>query len=141
MNEEFEIVSEPISEYISKSNLVYKEECFEIIGACMEVHRELGRGFLEVIYKDALEIELKLRNIPYEREKAFKVNYKGHSLERTYKADFIVFDKIILEAKAKKHVIEEHYDQSINYLAMTKCKLGLLVNFGEESLKFKRIVL
>ena len=122
MNEEFEIVSEPISEYISKSNLIHKEECYEIIGACMEVHRELGRGFLEIIYKDALEIEFKLRTIPYEREKAFKVNYKGHSLECTYKADFIVFDKIIFEAKAIKHVIEEYYHQSTNYTNYTnKC--------------------
>ncbi len=122
------------------SNLIYKEEAYEIISCCFEVHTILGSGFLEAVYKDALEHEFNLRGIPYARERKFEVNYKGKVLERYYNADFIVFDKIVLEVKAQKNVIEDHFKQSINYLAVSKLKLGLLVNFGEDNLKFKRVV-
>lgn len=118
-----------------------KEETYKIIGACMEVHKNLGRGFLEIVYKEALEIEFKLQNIPYKREQSFEIEYKGNKLKRYYVADFILFDSIVLEVKAQSFVIEENYKQVINYLAASKLKTGLLINFGEDSLKFKRVVL
>lgn len=141
MNEIFEIVEEPLEKYFSNDSLVFKEEVYEIIGACMEVHKFLGHGFLEIVYKEALEIEFKKRGIDYEREKKFSIYYKEIKLDRFYIGDFVVFDSIILEIKAQNSVINENIKQVINYLAVSKCKLGLIVNFGEESLKFKRIVL
>lgn len=107
----------------------------------MEVHKNLGRGFLEIIYKDALCYELEKKNIPFEREKKFNINYKEIVLPHSYHADFVIFDKIILEAKAQENIIGTHYKQLINYLAASKMKLGLLVNFGEDSLRFKRVIL
>ncbi|MDQ3018046.1 MAG: GxxExxY protein [Bacteroidota bacterium] len=107
----------------------------------MEVHRTLGRGFLENVYKDALEYEFKLRGIPYEREKCFVIPYKDIILKREFYADFFCFDAIILEAKAKEGVVDELYKQTINYLAASHQTLGLLVNFGEDSLKYKRVIL
>ena len=121
--------------------MIYKEEAYEIISSCFEVHKIIGRGFLEVVYKDALMHEFQSRNILYVREKKFEINYKNIALPHYYTSDFVVFDKIILEVKAQQNIIDEHYKQVINYLAASKMKLGLLVNFGEESLKFKRVVL
>jgi GxxExxY protein len=119
--------------------IIYKEESYAIIGACMEVHRELGMGFNEIIYKDALEIEFKLRGIPYLREPSLPVFYKEQKI-RTFKADFIVFDKIVLEAKAVSRLIEDHERQTIAYLSASTLRLGLLVNFGESSLQQKRLL-
>ena len=93
------------------------------------------------MYKEALEIEFKLQNIRYKREQSFEIEYKGNKLKRYYVADFIMFDSIVLEVKAQTFVIEENYKQVINYLAASKLKTGLLINFGEDSLKFKRVVL
>jgi GxxExxY protein len=119
-----------------------KEETYAIIGACMEVHRHLGRGFSEIVYKDALEHEFHGRNIPYEREKNFEVQYKGVTLRHSFSADFIVFDSVILEAKAQTNGwAEGNSTQLINYLAISKCAVGLLVNFGENSLQYRRLVL
>ena len=123
------------------SDLIYKEDVFEIVGICMEIHRILGRGFNEVVYKDAMQHEFKLRNQFFEREKKFNVEYKGVVLPHFYFADFVYENKIVLEIKAKQNVIEEHYRQTINYLAVSKLKLGLIINFGEDSLKFKRVIL
>ena len=119
----------------------YKEEAFKIIGCCMEVHRELGKGHDEVIYKDALEIEFKRHGIPFKREQEYKLSYKGVVLPHKYFADFVVMDKIILEAKAIECLTDSHVKQTLNYLAASKLKLGLLVNFGEDSLNYKRVVL
>lgn len=107
----------------------------------MEVHHVLGRGFLEVVYKDALEIELQQNNVPYEREKIYELAYKGHKLNRSYFADFVIYDKILLEVKAQNGIVSEHYKWVTNYLAFTKLPLGLLVNFGEKSSVSKRIIL
>ncbi len=96
---------------------------------------------MEIVYKDALCYELKRRNIPFEKEKKFEINYKDTVLAHSYNADFVIFNKIIIEIKAQENIIGEHYKQLINYLAASKMKLGLLVNFGEESLKFKRVIL
>ena len=121
-------------------NLIYKEECYKIIGACMEVHRELCPGFLEAVYQEALEIEFKNQGIPYKREKELKIYFKGIELRKRYNADFVCYGKIILETKAVKELCDNHRAQIINYLKATKFKLGLLVNFGEPSLKYERFV-
>jgi GxxExxY protein len=107
----------------------------------MEVHRNLGKGFLEVVYKDALQYELRKVNIGFEREKKFEIAYKDIILPHYYIADFVAFGKIIIEVKAQENVAENHYKQVINYLSVSKLKLGLIINFGEESLKFKRVAL
>jgi len=107
----------------------------------MEVHKELGHGFLEVVYQDALEYEFKRQNIPYVREKAYQIQYKELIMPYKFYADFEVFDNIILEIKAVSHIIDEHLAQTLNYLALSKHKLGLIINFGQTSLIHKRVVL
>lgn len=121
--------------------LIYKSESYQIIGFCMEVHRLLGRGFDEILCKDALQHEFETANVPFDRERKYDVRYKSITLPHHYYADFVVFDKIILEAKAIKALTSSHIKQTMNYLAASGLKLGLLVNFGEDSLSYKRIVL
>ena len=123
------------------SDLIYKEESYNIIGKCFEVHNNLGPGFLEIVYKDALEYEFNKTGIPYEREKEYIVNYKDVTLPHKFYADFVVFDKIILEVKAIAGIADEFIAQAINYLKVSKNKLALIVNFGELKLNSKRIVL
>ena len=122
------------------TQLILKEEAFQIIGKCMEVHNNLGHGFLEIVYKDALEYELKKAGIPYQREKEYKVLYKDIILPHKFYADFVVFNSIILEVKGVSALTDEFTAQCINYLKVSGNKLALLVNFGELRLKFKRIV-
>lgn len=122
-------------------DLVYKDEAFQIIGVCMDVHSLLGEGFLEIVYKDAIEYEFRKMKIPYLREKEYDISYKDIILPHKYYADFVVFDKIILEIKAVDGIVDEFIKRTINYLAVSKCKLGLIVNFGKEKLTYKRIVL
>ncbi len=121
-------------------DLIYKEEAYDIIGACMDVHNELGSGFLEAVYHEALLLELENRNIPYETNVKLRVSYKGKNLKKSYYADVICFGKIILELKAMDGLIPEHEAQVINYLTATGYKLGLLINFGAKSLQSKRLV-
>lgn len=118
-----------------------KDETYKIIGLCMEVHKILGKGHSEVVYKDALEYEFKTNSIPFEREKEYRIEYKEIILPRYYFADFVVYDEIILEAKAIECFSSGNIKQTLNYLAASQNKLGLLVNFGEDSLKYKRIIL
>jgi GxxExxY protein len=118
-----------------------KEETYKIIGLCMEVHKILGKGHNENIYGDALEYEFKLNKIPYERERKYNIEYKGIILPRFYFSDFTVFDEIILEIKAIQQLSSSEIKQTLNYLAASQNKIGLLVNFGEDSLKYKRIIL
>ena len=118
-----------------------KEETYKIIGLCMEVHKILGKGHSEVVYKDALEYEFKINGIPYEREKIYEIKYKEIILPRKYIADFVVFDKIIFEVKAISQLTTSDTKQALNYLACSKNKLSLIVNFGEDSLKHKRVIL
>ena len=121
--------------------IIHKEESYQIIGICMEVHNNLGVGFSEIVYKDALELELKNANIEYSREKEYTVNYKGIILSHKFYADFVIFDKIILEVKGKNKIADEDIAQCINYLKVSGNNLALLVNFGEPKLNYKRIVL
>jgi len=122
-------------------DLIYKDEFYKILGICMEVHRNLGNGFLEIVYKDALEFEFKKAKIEYKREKEFEIVYKEIILTHKYFADFIICNKIILEVKAVSGIVDEFIKRTINYLAASKCKLGIIVNFGETKLTWKRIVL
>lgn len=123
------------------TDLIYKEEAYQIIGKCFEVHNNLGPGFLEIVYKDALEYEFKKACIPYKREQKYEVNYKGIILPHKFYADFVVFDKIILEVKAVGGIVDEFVAQSINYLKVSGNKLALLINFGELKLNSRRLVL
>ena len=122
-------------------HLILKSEAYEIIGSCMEVHRNLGHGFSEIVYKDALEYEFRQNNIQFVREKEFKVHYKNIILPHYFYADFVVLDSIILEIKSVNQLTKSHYAQVINYLAVSDLPLGLLVNFNEDSLKYKRFIL
>ena len=126
---------------MNKVDLLYKQECYNIVGACMAVHRELGHGFLESVYQEALAIELTRSSIPFEREKELSIIYKGVELKSYYKADFICYDQIILELKALDALSNDHVSQLMNYLKATGLKVGLLVNFGASSLQYKRYVL
>lgn len=125
----------------SKTDYPLQSETYQIIGICMEVHKILGRGFLEIVYKDAIEYEFKQKKIPYAREKEYIVPYKTTVLPHKYFADFVVFDQVILEIKAQKALAEDFDSLLLNYLAASKCQIGLLVNFGEPSLKHKRFIL
>ena len=121
-------------------DLIYKEETYKIIGKCMEVHNELGHGFLEIVYKDALELVFRQDDILYEREKPYEVYFRNILLPHKFYADFVVMDKIILEIKCGTGIADEHIAQTINYLKVSGNKLGLLVNFGRGKLEYKRIV-
>jgi GxxExxY protein len=123
------------------SELLYKDEVFKLVGLCMEIHRELGSGYDEVIYKDAFVVELQRAIIPFSRERKYEVNYKGVILPHFYYSDFVVWDKILFEAKAVEKLTDAHVKQVLNYLAASKLALGLLVNFGGDSLEWKRVVL
>lgn len=120
----------------------YREnETYKIIGICMEVHRNLGPGLLEIIYKDALEIEFKENNIPFEREKEYSIKYKGKVLPHKFYADFIINEDIVLEVKAIKEFSSEHIAQILNYIKLSNSEVGLLVNFQTKSLQYKRYIL
>ena len=122
------------------SDLIYPQESYDIIGVCMEVHRLLGSGFLEVVYKDALEYEFRKKAIQYEREKEYLVRYKEVILPHRFFADFVVLDKIILEVKAVSSLQNESIARAINYLKISGNRLGLVVNFGTDELVYKRLV-
>lgn len=122
------------------SEIVLRDESYKIVGICMEVHRELGMGFKEAVYKEVLEIEFKNQSIQYEREKLFKIEYKGNMLKHKYPADFIVFNQLILEVKATSFIVDCFVAQTINYLKASGLKLGIIANFGQRSFVHKRIV-
>lgn len=125
---------------ITMEQFYYKEESYAIRGAVFAVHKELGCGFLERVYQDALEYEFKERGIPYEREKEIPITYKGKPLGEPYRADFVCYGKIIIELKALAALENVHRSQVINYLKATGMKLGFLVNFGEEWANVERII-
>ena len=121
--------------------LIYDKESYLIIGICMEVHRVLGKGHSEVVYKDAIEYELLKKMYCLQEKKKYEIEYKDITLSHYYYADFVVLDKIILEIKAVVCLASGSVKQTLNYLAASRLKLGLLVNFGQDSLTYKRIVL
>jgi GxxExxY protein len=121
--------------------LLFKKESYAIIGAAMEVHRTLGKGFLESVYQESLGVEFKKRQIPFSREHLLELFYKGDKLSKYFVADFICFEKIVLELKSVSFLTNDHEAQVFNYLKATKLNLALLINFGVNSLQYKRIVL
>jgi GxxExxY protein len=123
------------------TQIIHKDESFQILGILFDVHNNLGGGFSEIVYKDALEYEFKILNIPFEREKEYAVQYKGIILNHKFYADFVLYDKIILELKSCKKIDSKHIAQCINYLKVSSNNLAILANFNSKSLEYKRIVL
>lgn len=123
------------------NNLLLQEETYTIIGLCMEVHRILGHGFGEIVYKDALIFEAKQKGIPVEREKEYKIKYKQTILPHSFFADFIFYNKIIVEVKAQEGAINSTcISQTLNYLKASDCRIGLIINFGRKSLEHQRVI-
>jgi GxxExxY protein len=129
-----------MSKEIRIENFPLKEETDLIIGIGIEIHKILGHGFLEIVYKDAYEYEFRQRLTQYEREKEFSIPYKSIILPHKFFADFVVMDNVILEIKAKDGIADEDYAQTINYLKCSGCKVGLILNFGRLKLDIKRVV-
>ena len=122
--------------------ILYPEESYRIVGACFEVYNEKGCGFLEPVYQECLEIELEHRQIPFVAQPELKLSYRERTLRQTYKPDFIVYDKIIVEIKAVSALCDEHRAQVLNYLHASRLKLGILVNFGQHpKLAYERFAL
>lgn len=122
--------------------IIYKDEAYAIQGACFEVYKTLGSGFLEAVYQEALAQEFRLQNVPFAEQCELKLQYKNIPLHQTYKPDFICFDKIIVEIKAVSALAPEHEAQLLNYLKITNMRLGLLVNFGHyPKVEIKRFAL
>ena len=117
-----------------------KEECYAVIGCAMYVHNELGPGFLEAVYQEAMEIELEENNIPFVREKPLNITFRNRVLRKKYYADFLCYDELIVELKACDSIIDDHIAQAINYLTDTKLKVALLLNFGSRRLQYKRVI-
>ena len=124
----------------TKQKIILQDESFAIYGAIFEVHKILGCGFLEKVYQEALEEELRQRNIPFEREKKIKIIYKNKILNQEYFADFVCYNSIILELKAVESILDIHKTQLLNYLKATNMQLGILVNFNEEYIVPYRII-
>jgi GxxExxY protein len=123
-----------------EDDYLYKEESYQLVGILFEVHKNLGKGFSEIVYKDALEYEFNKNNIPFVREKEFKVKYKDTYLKHKFYADFVVFDTIILEIKTVECFNASHYNKCLNYLKISGYQLALLANFNLISLEYKRII-
>ena len=127
---------------INMEKFLFKEETYSIIGFCMEVQKTLGYGFMEVIYKDAIEVEFVNNGLPYLREAPMSVKYKDQKLRHQFVADFIVFGTIIVEVKSTdKGIIDDHVAQILNYLRVSGNNVGLIINFGKRRLEYKRLVI
>ncbi|MGB0413904.1 MAG: GxxExxY protein [Coraliomargarita sp.] len=126
---------------MTETKILYKDESYQIIGACFEVYKVMGPGFLEAVYQECLAKELKLREIPFAQKKRIQLSYKSDPLEQYYEADFVCYDKIIIEIKAHKSLADGHRTQTLHYLKSTGLQLGLLVNFGHHpKLEHERFV-
>ena len=121
--------------------LLLKDEVYAVVGAAMEVHQELGSGFLEPVYQEAMEIELQLRNIPFDAQKRLRISYKGHPLEKEYIPDFVCYEQLIVDIKALGRLSGTEEAQVLNYLKATGLRVGLLINFGTHpKMEWKRFV-
>lgn len=123
-----------------EEKIIFKEESYKIVGICMAIHSSLGSGFLEAVYSEVLAKEFLKNQIPFEREKRVAIYYNGEKLNKTYRADFLCYDEIIVEVKSTSFIHENFGRQLQNYLKATHKKLGILVNFGEKSLTYRRII-
>jgi len=122
-------------------DLIYREEVFAVIGACFEVYNEMGSGFLEDVYQEALTVEFGHRQIPFNAKPKLEIHYKGRLLTKKYEPDFVLHSKIVMEIKAVKSLTDEHRSQVHNYLKATGFKVGLLINFGKSrEMEYERIV-
>ena len=118
-----------------------KEETYRILGACFEVYNEMGRGFLEPVYQECLELELQRQEIPFESQVTLELEYKGYKLEKRYQPDLICFKNVVVEIKAASHLVIEHEAQLLNYMNVGRFEVGLLVNFGHyPKLEYTRLV-
>lgn len=125
----------------NSSQLILGDESYAVVGAAMELYYKLGTGFLEPVYQQSLAIEFSLRNIPFESQKRFQIEYKGHLIDKEYVADFVCFGQIIVEIKALNQLSPVDWSQVINYLKVSKMRVGLLFNFGSPGkLEWKRLV-
>lgn len=123
------------------SDLIYAEQCDQVVGACFEVYNDKGCGFLEPVYHDCLELEFGLQSIPFVHELQLHLTYKSHPIQHRYSPDFTCWEKIVVELKAVERLTDEHVAQVLNYLSATGFELGLWVNFGHHpGLGLKRIV-
>jgi GxxExxY protein len=123
-------------------DLIYADECYKIVGACFEVYKDKGSGFLEAVFQECLELELGFQQIPFVAQRLLSLSYKGHALTQSYVADFVCYDKVIIELKAVEKLADEHRSQLLNYLNAAGHRLGLLVNFGHyPRLEWERMVL
>ncbi|MEO8860192.1 MAG: GxxExxY protein [Ginsengibacter sp.] len=122
-------------------NLMFEKETYKIIGLCMEVHKILGHGFSEIVYKDAMMIEAELKDIQIHREKEFRIEYKQRTLKHSFFADFVFYNNIIVEVKAVEGAMADAYiSQTLNYLKASGCRVGLIINFGRKSLEHQRLI-
>jgi GxxExxY protein len=123
------------------SEIILKDKVFAIVGAAIEVHRELGPGFLEAVYQEAMELELRERDIPFEAQKPLRISYKGKTLNKEYFADFVCYGQVIVELKALDRLSSNEEAQVLNYLKATRLRVGVLINFGSYGkLEWKRYV-
>lgn len=120
--------------------LLFEEDTHKIIGACMQVHQKLGSGFLESVYQEALELEFQKQQIPYIRHQKLHILFDGKALDKFFIADFVCYSLIILEIKAAGFIHPDNSKQVVNYLKATNFQVGLLINFGQSSLKWKRFI-
>ena len=124
------------------SRIILAEECYKIMGACFEVYKDKGSGFLEGVFQECLELELGMQGIPFAAQASLPISYKGRVLKHRYVADVVCYDKIVVEVKAVEKLVDEHRAQLLNYLNATGHHLGLLVNFGHHpKLEWERMVL
>ncbi len=123
------------------TDIIHAEESYRIMGACFEVYKEKGCGFLEAVFQECMQLEMGMQGIPFEAQKIIPLNYKGVPMVQTYKADLICFGNVLVELKAVSELSDEHRAQVLNYLHATGLRLGLLVNFGHyPKLQWERIV-
>lgn len=120
--------------------IIFKEESYKIIGSCIAVHNKLGTGFLESVYQEALEIQFNQDKVPFVKEKKLRIQFDDVQLDKYFKVDFVCFDSIIVELKTTPFIHKNDLSQVLNYLKATNLKLGILVNFGEKSLTYKRLI-
>lgn len=125
---------------MKKDQFLYEELTYKIIGIGMKIHKELGPGFLEAVYEEAMVMELKEEKIPFEEQVELNIYYRGEKLKKKYKADFIIDGKVLVEMKGISNLTEVDEAQMINYLKATELRIGLLLNFGKSSLEWKRII-
>ncbi|RWY52329.1 GxxExxY protein [Mucilaginibacter gilvus] len=123
------------------ADILFKEESYKIVGACFEVHKALGHGFKEVVYKDALELEFKRLGISFLREKPYDIYYKEQKLKHCFVADFVLLNSIILEIKTAGYIGEPYLKQTLNYLKASGLRLGIVINFGTPSLEYQRVII